>query len=111
MVRKGKLVSAKHKFRGPGIPMAIGTGFTDFVCFKQSELIKHNNYCIFEDKFSIKSNWSIMGVEVKSNGRLDKEEKAKCEWLLENNIFSLILIAKKGEKRGEIIYNEFTKDN
>jgi len=27
-----KLVPAKHKFRGKGIPMAIGTGFPDFLC-------------------------------------------------------------------------------
>ncbi|KKL46064.1 hypothetical protein LCGC14_2349310, partial [marine sediment metagenome] len=27
---KTKLIPAKHKFRGPGIPMAIGTGFPDF---------------------------------------------------------------------------------
>lgn len=32
---KGKLIPAKHKFRGPGIPMAIGTGMPDFVCFKK----------------------------------------------------------------------------
>ena len=49
-----------------------------------------------------------IAVEVKSNGYLKPEEKEKCEWLLENNIFSKILIVKKGKKRGEIIYEEYT---
>jgi len=30
---------------------------------------------------------------------LDKTERAKCDWLLKNNIFSRILIAQKGTKR------------
>ena len=37
----------------------------------------------------------------------DKEEKEKCKWYLENNIFSKILVAKKGEKRGEIEHIDF----
>jgi len=31
----GKLIPAKHKFRGPGIPMAIGTGFVDFLVMRR----------------------------------------------------------------------------
>ena len=90
---EGKLVPAKHKFRGPGIPMAIGTGFPDFITYKRSSP-------------SGKIFW-INGVEAKSNGYLDKVEKEKCTWLLDNKIFAKILIAKKGTKRGEIEYNEF----
>ena len=34
----GKLIPAKHKFRGPGIPMAIGTGFPDlFQIFRDTQ--------------------------------------------------------------------------
>ena len=51
--------------------------------------------------------FSIYGVEVKSNGYLNKEEKEKCDWYLENKIFLNIMIAKKGKKRGEIIYSEY----
>ena len=29
------------------------------------------------------------------------------KWLLENQIFSKILIASKGKKRGEIVYKDF----
>ncbi|MCK5625043.1 hypothetical protein KAI04_04325 [Candidatus Pacearchaeota archaeon] len=30
-----RLIPAKHKFRGPGIPMAIGTGFCDFLVMRR----------------------------------------------------------------------------
>ena len=100
----GKLIPAKHKFRGPGIPMAIGTGFPDFVCFSYCD--SGSQYGRDFNGIYSKDVHYMIGVEVKSNGYLDKEEKEKCKWLLENNIFSKILIASKGEKRGEIKYNE-----
>ncbi len=95
----GKLIPAKHKFRGPGIPMAIGTGFPDFICYHELTMLKPTKI-----GNEIMRHYSIIGCEVKSNGYLTKEEKAKVKWLLENNIFSKILIAKKGKKRGEIEY-------
>ena len=91
----GKLMSAKHKWRGRGLPMVIGTGFPDFVCWKK---------CTDWDKLGY---YEVIGVEAKSNGKLSAEEKEKCKWLLENDVFSKILIAFKGEKRGEIVYDEF----
>jgi len=36
-----------------------------------------------------------MGVECKVNGKLSKEEKEKCRFLLKKGIFSRILVAKK----------------
>lgn len=97
IIKVGKLIPAKHKFRGPGIPMAIGTGFPDFIAYKS-----------FEGNINERPiNHVINGVECKSNGFLTREEKEKCKWLLANNIFSKIFIAKKGSKRGEIIYKEF----
>ena len=93
----GKLIPAKHKFRGPGIPMSIGTGFPDFIIFRELILGPNRFYL-------------VSGVESKMNGILDKIEKEKCSWLLKNNIFSKILIAKKGKKRGEIVYNEFLSE-
>ena len=94
---KGKLIPAKHKFCGIGRPMAIGTGFPDFVAFRISNSIKPHNYC------------EVIGVEAKSNGYLDKTEKQKCKWLLQNNIFSKILIASryKEKNRVKIKYEEF----
>ncbi len=94
-----ELIPAKHKFRGPGIPMAIGTGFPDFIAFKTE---KTNVYGDPTPRLLSR----IVGVESKMNGYLDKTEKEKCKWLLDNKIFSKILIASKGEKRGEIKYTE-----
>ena len=81
------LIPAKHAFRGKGIPMTMGTGFPDFMAFRKS--IQY---------------YEVIGVESKMNGYLDKKEKEKCKWLLENNIFSKIFIASKKEKG--IIYKE-----
>ncbi len=50
----------------------------------------------------------IISIEVKSKGYLDKIERDMCYWLLENNIFSEILIARKGKKRGEVEYIDFS---
>lgn len=97
--KQGKLVPAKHKFRGIGIPMVIGTGFPDFIAFKYHK--------IYESHLA---TYEVIGVESKSNGYLTKQERDKCDWLLKNNIFSKILIAKKGEKRGEIVYIEYDKE-
>ena len=106
-----KLITAKHKFRGPGIPMAIGTGFPDFEVRKEIIGFPDDKdipiLCSDGYNDSSYSGWVVIGVEVKSNGYLTKEEKEKCKWLLDSNIFSRIIIAKKNKKRGEIIYDEF----
>lgn len=91
-IKDDKLVPVKNMFRGPHIPMMLGSGFPDFMAYK----LKDNLYEVF-------------GVEVKTNGILSKEEKEKCVWLLENKIFSKILIARR-EQDGmyiEIKYKEF----
>ena len=80
-----KLIKAKS-FMG----RSRTNGFPDFIAFK-----------------SLHMGFIVQGVECKSNGYLDKIEKEKCVWYLENNIFSKILIASKGTKRGEIKYVEF----
>ena len=101
---EGKLIPAKHKFRGPGIPMAIGTGFPDFIAHLQINSTEGETTIHFDPEQNL---YILHGIEVKSNGYLTKEEKEKCKWLLDNDIFSKILIAKKGTKRGEIIYDEY----
>ena len=90
--KSGKLVPAKRKYNPFFKALSIGTGFPDFVCFKRS-----------------RGNYEVIGLEVKKNGYLDKKEKGMCYWLLKNRIFSRILIAKKGKKRGEIEYIDFKK--
>jgi len=89
---KWKIVPAKRKYNPFKKIMVIGTGFPDFICIK-------NTKGIFE----------VVGVEVKGNGYLDQVEKGMCHWLLDNKIFSRILIAKKGKKRGEIEYINFAE--
>jgi hypothetical protein len=89
-----KLVPCKPKYNPftKGMMMISG-GFPDFI--------------VYRPVISDQSKYEITSVEVKSNGTLNKEEKDKCVWLLEHKIFNKILIARKGEKRGQIIYEEF----
>jgi len=91
-----KLVAAKSKFRGVGIPMMLSSGFPDFIAYKDKGLI-------YETLFE------IVGVEAKINGTLDKLEKEKCSWLISNKIFSKILIASKTKVKNKIVieYKEF----
>ncbi len=88
---KMKVVPAKRKYNPFKKVMVIGTGFPDFVAFKR----KGDN------------SYEVIGVEVKSKGYLTQIEKSMCMWLLENKIFSKVLIARKGKKRGEIEYIDF----
>ena len=78
--------------------MVLGTGFPDFICFKRLEGSEGENY-------------DIIGLEVKSNGYLDKVEKDMCKWLLDNKIFSKILIAKavRNGRKIEAEYIDFLK--
>ncbi len=102
---KGKLIPAKHKFRGKGIPMAIGTGFPDFIAYTFEININHKH--LNGELIETKKVYEIIGVECKSLGYLDKEEKEKCRWLIKHKVFSKIIIASRGKKRGTIKYKEF----
>ena len=109
-----KLIPAKRKWGGPGRPMSIGTGFPDFICFKcfyDKTLMGINFWNLPSEAIDTNPQFlkpfGIIGVEVKSNGILTKEERAKAKWYLDHNVFNKFLIAQKGEKRGEIKYVEF----
>ena len=65
-------------------------GFPDFIAFQKLE-----------------DSYKIIGVEVKQNGKLSREEKHKCQFLLDKEIFSEIWIAKKGERQGRRIPVEY----
>ncbi|MDE1848930.1 MAG: hypothetical protein KGH55_02770 [Nanoarchaeota archaeon] len=92
---KNKIVPAKRKYNPYLKALSIGTGFPDFVCFR------HNS----------DGSYEIVGIEVKSNGYLDKVERGMCVWMLENKIFPRILIAKKARegRNGTIEYVDFNK--
>ena len=60
-------------------------------------------------------DFEVIGVEVKKNGYLDKEEKLRCKWYLDKGIFPKIYIAKgkrgKEDKRQTFIeYEDFEKE-
>lgn len=115
-INTGKLIPAKHKFCGMGRPMAIGTGFPDFIAFKYSSTENKNEpTCTFHNfrgNIEVKPYPYVMilGVECKTNGYLDKEEKEKCSWLLSQNIFAKIFIASKSKLKGKIEYKEYEKN-
>jgi hypothetical protein len=49
--------------------------------------------------------WDIQLVECKMAGKLDKIEKEKVEWY--KNVLKIpVIIASKGIKKGEIIYEQ-----
>jgi len=116
----GKLIPAKS-FMG----RSRTNGFPDFIVFRNinlidisfkelpiSEIVSEPIKGIRVSKKVLKPKkvgvlQQVIGVEVKSNGYLSKEEKEKCKWLLENNIFSKILVASKSKKRGKIKYKGF----
>jgi len=89
-LEEGKLIKAKRKYNPYKKVLGIGTGFPDFIAFKRKG-----------------KNYEVIGIEVRGNGWLDKSEKEKCRFLLDKKIFSKLLIAKKGKKRGEIEYIDF----
>lgn len=104
---EGKLVPCKPKFNPFTKSLMMNSGgFPDFIAFRTSNMPIHSDCSLGETNLWTKG-YENLGVESKMDGKLDKEEKEKCRWLLENNIFSKILIAQKSEKRGEIIYKEF----
>lgn len=95
----GNIIPVKPKFNPFTKSLMMNSGgFPDFIAFNLAGTFKFNS----EEKA-----YMVVGYECKTNGQLDKIEKQKCLWLLKNNIFSKIFIAKKSEKRGEIIYEEF----
>ena len=88
-LEKDKLVPAKaSKFR------LATTGFPDYIAFKRYYYKELDVY-----------RYRLIGVECKVNGYLSQEEKAKCIFLIENFIFSEILIASKTKEKGKIKIN------
>ncbi|MHA1233651.1 MAG: hypothetical protein ACTSQL_01040 [Promethearchaeota archaeon] len=96
---KAKLIPAKPKMVFNPIikrmmPQQIHSGFPDFVCFR---------------KINVGFNYEVIGVESKISGELDKEEKLKCRWYLDNGIFNKILVARKTKVKNKVVveYEDF----
>ena len=92
-LEKGAVVQAKRKYNPFSKAMVIGTGFPDFISIKQV----HSGL------------YSVIGVEVKVNGLLSKEEKEKCAFYLQRGVFSEIWIARaiQNGRKIEIKYDDF----
>jgi hypothetical protein len=88
-IKIGRLVGAKPKwnFFTKSLSYA-GTGFPDFVIMKAIDKL---------------GTCKVMGLEVKSTGYLDPEEREKVKWYLDKKIFPKIIIAKK-DKTGHMIF-------
>lgn len=94
MGRKGRLVKSKPKFNPFTKSLMMNSaGFPDLIAFRLRE----------------GGSYEVIGVEVKMNGIISKEEKEKCGWYLQKGIFSRILIARRGKKVGEIEYIDFAE--
>ena len=74
-VEAGKLITAKGQFN-PFFRRIVGegSGFPDFVCFQYGpHAFNGGGY-----------EWKVQLVESKMTGKLDKIEKEKCKWIIEN---------------------------
>jgi hypothetical protein len=94
-LEENKLGPAKRVYNPFKKALVIGTGFPDFVA------IQHLH----------ERTYRVIGVEVKMNGLLSKEEKEKCRWYLKNKIFSEIWVAKKDHegRKIKITYIDFAE--
>lgn len=94
-LEEGKIISAKRKYNPFLRALSIGTGFPDFIGIKMEKSKKKE----------------LIGVEVKRNGYLSKDEKEKCKFYLKQKLFSKILIAKaiKEGRKINIEYIDFVE--
>jgi len=90
-----KIVPAKKKFNPYHKVMMLSGGFPDFISITK---IHERSY-------------NLIGVEVKYNGILSKEEKEKCRWYLTKGVFSEIWVARaiKEGRRIIIKYDNFVE--
>ncbi|MFA5061416.1 MAG: hypothetical protein WC494_03835 [Candidatus Pacearchaeota archaeon] len=90
-LEEGRVIPAKRKFNPFSKVMSIGTGFPDFVAL---QFVKEGFY-------------KVIGVEVKVNGTLSREEKEKCRFYLDRKVFSEIWVAEKTKEKNKVrvVYN------
>jgi hypothetical protein len=98
----GKLIHAKTKWRHTPrgmMPMNLSPGFPDYMAFKFIKMGMYGGGDCYQ----------IIGVECKTNGKIDKLEKEKCQWYLDNKVFSKILVSSKTKVKNKIVvvYEDF----
>ena len=92
-MKKGKIVRCKPKFNPFTKKLIMNSGgFPDFIAIKK-----------------VGEMYDVVGVEVKTNGKLSKDEKEKCKFLLDRGVFSSILVAKavKDGRKINVEYDDF----
>ena len=99
-MRKGKLVQNRPKFNPFTKQLMMNSGgFPDYIILRRqtcANCIAHNfGECGFDVRF----------IECKINGTLSKEEKEKIDWI-KKELKIPVAIASKGEKRGDIKYEQ-----
>lgn len=98
-VIEGQFKQGKSKFNPFTKRLMMNSGgFPDFIAYRTMGLTPIDEH-----------HYEIIGVESKTNGRLDREERDKAKWLIENNILSRILIASKSDSINKIKFEEFIK--
>lgn len=92
-----KLIPAKaSRFR------LSSTGYPDYFCYRLVE-------CLATQIGSL--SYDVIFVEVKTSGYLDKIEREKARWYLDNNYCSKFLIAKKVKEKNrvKVVYEDFNE--
>lgn len=84
-----KLIQAKTKYNPFTKSSSQGNGFPDFIAYKKN-----------------KDSFDIVGVESKLRKYLSPMEKKMCEWLIENNIFTALIVAYQDDKCVNNVGNE-----
>jgi len=74
--------------------MGLCDGFPDFLAYK------------FHKGYNGVRTYEMIGVESKLNGKLDKEEKRKVKWLLENHIFGKIFVSSKHKEGRRVVVEQ-----
>ena len=80
-VVENKFTQGKNKYNPFTKRLMAFGGFPDFVVYRPLRLTR------------------VVGVECKLGKYLDREEKEKCSWLLDNHVFDKIFVATKGKDK------------
>ncbi len=100
----GKIVPAKRKWNPfKKMLMMVSGGFPDLLALKFNGVTSNDDGIDSMD-------FTVIAVESKSDSFLKKERIEQCRKYIELKIFEKILVARKGPKRGEIIYLDFAKE-
>lgn len=98
----GKIVPAKRKYNPFNRAFAIGTGFPDFIAYSP---LNYEICLSINGEYYCGKIFDVIFIECKINGRLDKQEKEKAKWYLENNLCSKFLVASKTKVKNKIVIN------